>query len=57
DGETEEDTPALTIYLKRDTNVETDRVSLSRKTDVSADKHYAAALSNTSKVVLAKIKK
>lgn len=57
DGETEEDTPALTIYLKRDTNVETDRVSLSRKTDISADKHYAAALSNTSKVVLAKIKK
>lgn len=57
DTETEEDTPALTIYLKRDTNVETDRVSLSRKTDISADKHYAAALSNTSKVVLAKIKK
>lgn len=57
DGEIEEDTPALTIYLKRDTNVETDRVSLSRKTDISADKHYAAALSNTSKVVLAKIKK
>ncbi|MBZ9690882.1 N4-gp56 family major capsid protein [Clostridium sp. M14] len=57
DTETEEDTAALTIYLKRDTNVETDRVSLSRKTDISADKHYAAALSNTSKVVLAKIKK
>ena len=57
DSETEEDAPALTIYLKRDTNVETDRVSLSRKTDISADKHYVAALSNTSKVVLAKIKK
>lgn len=56
DGETEDDAPALTIYLKRDTNVETDRVSLARKTDISADKHYAAALSNTSKVVLAKIK-
>lgn len=57
DDETEDDAPALTIYLKRDTNVETDRVSLSRKTDISADKHYVAALSNTSKVVLAKIKK
>ena len=57
DSETEEDAPALTIYLKRDTNVETDRVSLSRKTDISADKHYVAALSNTSKVVLAKVKK
>ena len=57
DAETEDDAPALTIYLKRDTNVETERVSLARKTDVSADKHYAAALSNTSKVVLAKFKK
>ena len=57
DAETEDDAPALTIYLKRDTNVETDRVSLARKTDISVDKHYAVALSNTSKVVLAKFKK
>lgn len=55
--ETEDEAPALTIYLKRDTNVETNRVSLARKTDISVDKHYVAALSNTSKVVLAKIKK
>lgn len=57
DAETEDDAAAITIYLKRDTNVETDRVSLSRKTDISVDKHYAVALSNTSKVVLAKFKK
>ena len=57
DAETEEDAAAITIYLKRDTNVETDRVSLARKTDISVDKHYAVALSNTSKVVLAKFKK
>ena len=57
DAETEDDAPALTIYLKRDTNVETDRVSLSRKTDISVDKHYAVALSNTAKVVLASFKK
>lgn len=56
DAETEEDASALTIYLKRDTNVETDRVSLARKTDISVDKHYAVALSNTAKVVLAKFK-
>ena len=56
DSESEEDAPALTIYLKRDTNVETDRVSLARKTDISADKHYVAVLSNTSKVVVAKFK-
>ena len=57
DAETEDDAPALTIYMKRDTNVETDRVSLSRKTDISVDKHYAVALTNTSKVVIAKFKK
>jgi N4-gp56 family major capsid protein len=57
DAETEEDTAALTIYLKRDTNVETDRVSLARKTDISVDKHYAVALTNTAKVVLAIFKK
>lgn len=57
DAETEEDAPALTIYLKRNVNVETDRVSLARKTDISADEHYAVALSNTSKVVVAKFKK
>lgn len=57
DDETEDETPALTVYLKRDTNVETDRVSLSRKTNVSADKHYTVALSDQSKVVLAKFKK
>lgn len=57
DNETEDETAALTVYLKRDTNVETDRVSLSRKTNVSADKHYTVALSDQSKVVIAKIKK
>lgn len=57
DAETEDDAAALTIYLKRDTNVETDRVSLSRKTDISVDKHYAVALSNTAKVVIAQFKK
>lgn len=56
DAETEEDAAALTIYLKRDTNLETERVSLARKTDISVDKHYTVALSNTSKVVLAKFK-
>lgn len=57
DDETEDETAAITVYLKRDTNVETDRVSLSRKTNISADKHYTVALSDQSKVVIAKIKK
>lgn len=57
DDETEDETPALTIYLKRDVNVETQRDSLARKTVISADEHYVAALTDASKVVLAKFKK
>lgn len=57
DSETEDETSAVTIYLKRDTNVETGRETLSRKTNISADKHYVVALSDESKVVLAKFKK
>lgn len=49
-----DDAPALTIYLKRDTNVETERNTLSRTTAISADKFYTVALSNASKVVLAR---
>lgn len=56
-GETEDDTPALTVYMKRDANVETERHTLSRTTDISADEIYAAALTNASKVVLATFKK
>lgn len=57
DSETEDETAALTIYLKCDTNVETDREALKRTTVICADKLYAAALSDQSKAVLAKIKK
>ena len=56
-NETEDETAALTIYLKRNVNVETERDTLSRKTIISADEHYVAALTDTSKVVLAKFKK
>ncbi len=54
DVETEDETPALTIYLKRDTNVEVERQTLKRVTDISVDKFYTVVLSNDSKVVLAK---
>ncbi len=54
--QTEDETPALTIYLKRDTNVETQRQSLKRITDISVDKFYTVVLSNAGKVVLAKFK-
>ena len=57
DAETEDETPALTIYLKRDTNVEVERQTLKRVTDISVDKFYTVVLSNESKVVLAKFAK
>ena len=57
DTDTEDDTHALTIYMKRGVNVETQRQSLARKTDISVDELYTAALSNSAKVVLASFKK
>ena len=57
DAETEDDAPALTIYMKRDVNLETERFSLARKTAISVDEIYTVALSNASKVVLATFKK
>jgi N4-gp56 family major capsid protein len=57
EGSTEDESPALTIYRKRNVNVETERFSLARKTAVSVDEIYTVALSNASKVVLAKFKK
>lgn len=57
DAETEDEAPALTVYIKRNVNLETERHTLSRTTDVSVDEIYTAALSNASKVVLATFKK
>ena len=57
DGETEDESAALTIYMKRGVNVETERNSLARTTTISVDEIYTVALSNASKVVLATFKK
>ena len=43
----------LTIYLKRDTAVETDRDILTKTSVITVDKHFVAVLSNASKVVKA----
>lgn len=48
--------PAITIYLKRGVEMESDRDILAKTTVLSADEHYTAVLSNESKVVLAKFK-
>ena len=55
--ETDEEVPALTIYMKRDVLVETDRDIKKKITEITADEHYVATLSNDSKVVKAKFKK
>lgn len=57
DAETEDESPAITIYVKRGVNVETERLTNKRSTEISVDEIYAAALSNASKVVLASFKK
>ena len=57
DSETEEDAPAVTIYLKRNTQVEKERLASKGITEIYTNKHYGVALTNTSKVVLAKFKK
>ena len=49
--------PALTVYMKRNVMVESDRDILAKTTVISADEHYTAVLSNDSKVVLAKFGK
>lgn len=57
DAETEEDAPAVTIFLKRDTQVERERKADSGVTNIFTNKHYGVALTNATKVVLAKFKK
>jgi N4-gp56 family major capsid protein len=56
DGVAPEDA-AVTIYMKRNVEVEDDRDILAKTTVISADEHYTAKLTNESKVVLAKFKK
>ena len=50
----DEELAAVTIFMKRGANVETERHTLNRTTDISVDEHYVAALTDETKVVLAK---
>lgn len=56
DNETEDESPALTYFMKRDTNIETQRFSRTRETEVTGDQMYVVALTNESKVVILKAK-
>lgn len=55
DGASEEES-ALTIYMKRSVEIESDRDILAKTTVISGDEHYTAVLSNDSKVVVAHFK-
>lgn len=52
DDETEDELSAITIYMKRDINIETERQTLKRTTDISVDEFYTVALTNDEKVVI-----
>ena len=53
--ETDVDEAAVTVYLKRDTQVETERHSRRRTTEITADKHYTSALTNDDRVVILQV--
>lgn len=48
--------PALTIYMKRDVEVESDRDIVKKNTVITADNYYVPVVTNASKVCVAKIK-
>ena len=54
---TEDELPAITIFMKKDTAVDTEWFPKSQSMDITAAKYYGVALTNASKVVLAKFKK
>lgn len=53
---TEDELPAITIYLKKDTQVDHEWFPKKQKHDITAAKYYGVALTNAAKVVLAKFK-
>lgn len=53
---TETELPALTIFLKKNTQVDHEWFPKKQRHDITAAKYYGVALTNASKVVLAKFK-
>ncbi len=51
--QTDDETAAVTIFLKRGVNLEKERKVKGKKTLISVDEHYVAALTDESKVVVA----
>ena len=53
---TEDELPALTIFLKKDTQVDTEWMPKKQQTDITACKYYGVAMTNAAKVVIARFK-
>lgn len=53
---TEDELPALTIFLKKDTRVDHEWFPKKQKHDITASKYYGVAVTNASKLVVAKFK-
>lgn len=53
---TEDELPALTIFLKKDTQVDHEWFPKKQRHDVTAAKYYGVALTNAAKVVIAQFK-
>ena len=53
---TEDELPALTIFLKKDVSVDHEWFPKKQQHDITAAKYYGVALTNAAKVVLAKFK-
>lgn len=53
---TEDELPAVTIFLKKDTQVDHEWFPKKQRHDITASKYYGVAVTNASKVVVAKFK-
>ena len=53
---TEDELPAVTIFLKKDTQVDHEWFPKKQRHDITASKYYGVAVTNASKVVIAKFK-
>lgn len=54
---TEDELPALTIFLKKETQVDHEWFPKKQRHDITASKYYGVALTNSAKVVLARFNK
>lgn len=53
---TEDEAPAITIFLKKDIEVASEHFPKKQRYDITASKYYGVALTNAAKVIIAKFK-